>query len=571
MSEAHLHERPSERRAPNARADSERPLRVAVALDSTTVPAWVSATLSGLRLAAFIEMTLVVVDASRRRIDRRPSRLFALYERLDYRFFKSATNAFASVDAAESVGRAKVLTGLEDASTVAAVRSADVDVVLWLASARPRPELVDCARFGVWALSLDESETYPGGAPFARQLLDDEAVGVTALEILGKERADDRVIYRSFSAIDPHSLYRSRNPVYWKAAHFMLRQLAHVHEGGWDFIQRVAHEEAPGPLGREVHRPSNAKMLRFFARLVARALRSRLRKTLYRETWFVAYRRGGGATSADDLRDCSIVSPSRGHYFADPFVVRHDDRHYVFFEDYLTRASSGVISYVELDGGASDSVPQIALDRDFHLSYPFLFALEGQLFMVPETGANRTVELYRAEAFPSRWAYEATLLKDVPAVDATIVSHAGKLWLFANVKEHGAHYSDELCIFFADSLVGQWTPHRRNPVVSDVRSARPAGRIFERDGVLIRPGQDSSTGYGRAVALNRIDVLSEDEYRETPIGRIDHTWRKGNLGTHTYNFDDRYEVVDGRRWEPRFRLPLPFRATKGRSLRRKME
>ena len=30
-----------------------------------------------------------------------------------------------------------------------------------------------------------------------------------------------------------------------------------------------------------------------------------------------------------------------------------------------------------------------------------------------------------------------------------------------------------------------------NPIVSDVRSARPGGALFRRNGVLYRPGQNS--------------------------------------------------------------------------------
>jgi len=532
-------------------------LRVGAALDGPAVPAWISATLSGLYEADFLDVRIVALDVAsldsrRPRASRWPAVLFTLYEKLDYRLFKSATDAFAHVEViGDLTGRANVLTDLADDSTLAAVRSEELDVVLWFASTRPRAELLDCARFGVWTLNHDESRTYPSGPSFARQLLDDEPVVATALQILGKDDRD-RVIYRSFSAIDPHSLYRSRNAAYWKAAHFMLRRLEHLHKGGWDFIRNLAMYQEPARPCHDMRQPSNAEMLRFLVRLLARALRSRLRKILYRETWFLAYRYGRGASSAEEMRDSVSVFPPDGHYFADPFVTRHDDRHYVLFEDYLTRERRGVISYLELDGTEHGFVPQVALARDFHLSYPFTFALDGQLFMVPETAAKRTVELYRAEEFPSQWTFEATLLTGVAGVDATIVTHAGKLWLFVNVKEHGAHYSEELCIFFADSLTGPWTSHWLNPVVSDVRSARPAGRIFERDGMLIRPGQDSSRGYGRAVVLNRIDVLSEDDYRETPIARIDHSWCKENVGTHTYNFDDDYEVVDGRRWERRW-------------------
>jgi transcriptional regulator GlxA family with amidase domain len=38
---------------------------------------------------------------------------------------------------------------------------------------------------------------------------------------------------------------------------------------------------------------------------------------------------------------------------------------------------------------------------------------------------------------------------------------------------------DELSLFYAESPLGPWTPHPRNPVKSDVRGSRPAGGLFE--------------------------------------------------------------------------------------------
>jgi hypothetical protein len=137
-------------------------------------------------------------------------------------------------------------------------------------------------------------------------------------------------------------------------------------------------------------------------------------------------------------------------------------------------------------------------------------------------------------------------MDNVAAVDSTLYEHDGRLWLFANIAQLGVSVEDELYLFYSDSLFGTWHEHPLNPVVSDVRRARPAGRLFLRDGHLIRPGQDSSRTYGGAVVFNRVDVLTETEYRETPVGRIEKDWRSGNLGTHCYTADSVYEVVDGR-------------------------
>ena len=132
-------------------------------------------------------------------------------------------------------------------------------------------------------------------------------------------------------------------------------------------------------------------------------------------------------------------------------------------------------------------------------------------------------------SFPHEWRLERVLLDGLTAVDATVHIEDGLVWLFANVME-GHEDRGQLWLFSSPSLDGEWRPHPRNPIVTDPGTARPAGRLFRREGVLIRPSQDCLRGYGRAVVLNRVDVLSPNEYRETPMGRIEPSLADGNRG-----------------------------------------
>jgi len=143
----------------------------------------------------------------------------------------------------------------------------------------------------------------------------------------------------------------------------------------------------------------------------------------------------------------------------------------------------------------------------------------------------------------------ATLLPDADARDATLHEWNGKWWMFVTLCVPGGPRADELSLYFADSPLGPWTAHPRNPIVSDVRSARSAGAVYMEDGALIRPAQDCSRGYGYAITLNRIDVMTEHEYEESPVGRLEPSWHPRLRGTHTINRSAHYEVTDGRlRW-----------------------
>ncbi len=163
--------------------------------------------------------------------------------------------------------------------------------------------------------------------------------------------------------------------------------------------------------------------------------------------------------------------------------------------------------------------------------------------MVPETAANNTVEVYRCEEFPTKWKLERVLLSGVRCVDATLHREGNRWWMFANGAKPGMELNDELHIFSADKLLGDWKPHARNPVKSDVRSSRPAGRLFREGGELYRPGQICTPLYGAGIALHKVTCLSQDEYAEEESGRIVPR-NEAVLGIHTINRAGDLSVTD---------------------------
>jgi hypothetical protein len=227
---------------------------------------------------------------------------------------------------------------------------------------------------------------------------------------------------------------------------------------------------------------------------------------------------------------------------------------HLFFERFSYDARLGSIWVVSVDAsGRGVGPPRPVLERDYHLSYPFVFRHGRDVFMIPESVQNRTVDLYRARRFPDEWQLEETLFSGLRAVDSTIYEDDGRLWLFANIAVDGASLDDDLHLFSGSKVTGPWQPHRANPIVATVRRARPAGRLFRDGQRLIRPSQDCSGRYGGAIVLNRVDVLSTREYRETVIGRVEPIWQPKLSGTHTLNVLDSLEAIDGRRLRLRVR------------------
>ena len=235
------------------------------------------------------------------------------------------------------------------------------------------------------------------------------------------------------------------------------------------------------------------------------------------------------------------LRPPHGEEWADPFLLHHEDRHHVFFEQIPCGETHGVISTFELSPDGRMSEPTVVLEHDTHMSYPHVFVVQGHAYMIPETGQRRSVELYRAERVPDRWVLEAVLLDGVSAFDATPFRCADRWWMFVSIVERSESPNSQLSLYYADDLVGPWQPHSLNPVVRDVRTARPAGRIIVNSHGHIRPGQDCSTRYGAAITLNRILELSPDSYVERSFARIRPP---RTLGAHCVDSDGHVTVLD---------------------------
>jgi hypothetical protein len=239
------------------------------------------------------------------------------------------------------------------------------------------------------------------------------------------------------------------------------------------------------------------------------------------------------------------IFPPPDRFWADPFIWVHKDKHFIFVEEFLYETNRGHIACLCLDRQLNLTSNCVALERPYHLSYPFLFEYENQLYMLPETKENCTIELYQCVSFPSEWTLTSTLKTNISAVDSTLLEANGKWWLFtlvADTKEYGL---EALYLYYADQPISsQWTSHPQNPIVKDNNFTRPAGQIFIQNGNLIRPSQDCSFHYGHAINFCRITSLTESNYEEVHSWTITPPKKANILGAHTWNESAGLHVTD---------------------------
>jgi hypothetical protein len=297
--------------------------------------------------------------------------------------------------------------------------------------------------------------------------------------------------------------------------------------------------------------PPNGLVLKALVELLGTIIKRIYQKIFWIEQWYLLLNIEENFSRS--FSQYKRIIPPLDRYWADPHIVQKNNRYYVFVEEFLYSWRKGRISVIEVDelGNHKDSVP--VLEKDYHLSYPFIFKHEDKYYMVPESSENKTIDLYESVEFPYSWRFVMHLMENVVAVDTTLLYHANKWWLFTAMPENPESLPMvKLFLFFSEMLTtDNWRPHPQNPIVSDMVSARPAGKIFAQNGNMYRPSQDGSISYGNGFDINEINLLSETEYVEKRTISVRPNWDKKVKGTHTFSREGQLTVIDVFRWQPR--------------------
>jgi hypothetical protein len=559
------------------RSASDRPpLSVGLLIDSEKLPRCFSEAVDHILQSDFARLDLLIVNNEQ--VDSNPQRrrsvprkawdlivsrqhrrllLFSLYQRWDRQNLDPATDPEALEDctarfaAVESIRVLPIKSGfvhrLPD-DVVRRIREKHIDVLIRFGFNILRGDILAAARCGIWSYHHGDGDFYRGGPAHLWEIIEQNPLSGVMLQILTEELDAGQVLCKGwFATQNGLSLARNRVQPYWGASTFVIQKLHELHMFGREKLLNRAEAGNPYRGRKRIYRaPTNTEMLRWLAPALVRKLYRRLTRRPKIAHWRLAIRSGAAliadSVGSPDLSGFRWIESPPGRFYADPFMIEESGRCWCFFEDFDYATNKGRISCAEIGAaGSFDAVP--VLERPYHLSYPCIFRVANDLYMIPESVAAGAVELYRCDRFPDRWTLLRNLL-ELPAVDSTMWFDADRFWLFVTLQEQRG-FGVQLCLFSAGTLDGPWIPHPGNPLSTDVRTSRGAGRIFKHRGKLFRPSQDCSEYYGRRFTLNEIVALNGDRYEERRGVTVNPSWAPGLLGTHTYSQSGDVEVIDG--------------------------
>ncbi|MCW3797597.1 hypothetical protein OMW55_07245 [Sphingomonas sp. BN140010] len=427
------------------------------------------------------------------------------------------------------------------------VRRCDLDFVLHFGTGEPHGELHDLARHGVWAFHFGDPQEPSRNPPGFWEVYRRKPVTAAALTQWSKDGREQRTLHSGFFETDATSYRRNRDQLLSAAAAWPAQVCKHLRLTG--SVQTT--DQVKPPLLGQQEVPSSFDLLNLWWRQATASLRKQYRSLFRHQQWRIGIvdapiEQVAGLSGGGGEMPVRWLSNPPGRFLADPFAVELEDGNggsaLLLAEDYSWSKARGRISAVLLNEPAP-SQPEIIFDLPYHMSYPYVFWHDGRLFCVPETNEARQVSLYAYDQANMTWARERVLIEGRRLADSTLLQWQGCWWLFATDEEDQSLVN--LHAWMAPNLRGPWREHPANPLKSDIRSSRPAGRPFVYKGALYRPAQDCSLVYGGAVAVNRVDCLTPTQFRETTV-HVVRPFREWHVrdGLHTLCAMGERTVID---------------------------
>jgi hypothetical protein len=424
---------------------------------------------------------------------------------------------------------------------LAGIKAQELDILLYFGEEGVlRGEILSACRLGV--ISFANSRRYAGrGGPagFWEVYERDVTTELAFHRLRGGVQAGG-VLFKG--ALNTAPLYLLN------AVNLARKSVAFMHR----FLESVAQTPDPPPViekNRKVYPlnriPSLRHQLVYLYRTASHVLERAARRVLgARWRWSVAYQ-FTDSWQAAELAESRIIKNPPGRFFADPCVIEWHGQSICFVEDYDGKTSIAKITAIRLEPDGYEELG-VALEEPFHLSYPFVFEVQGELYMCPETEQAREIRLYKCVEFPLTWKLHRVLRSDVAAVDTSIVRHGGRWWMLTNIDSANiGDYRSELHLFHADAFDScDWQPHPGNPVIFDSSRARNGG-LFVAGGNLYRVFQVQGFDvYGESMGVALVKEMSTELYLEEVVARISPTFFPDIEGTHSLTFNGRVLALD---------------------------
>ena len=416
------------------------------------------------------------------------------------------------------------------------IDSLNLDVLIRMGAGILRGKILDIGKHGILSYHHGDNDMFRGGPPgFWEVFYKKTSTGFVIQKL--NNNLDGGDIYFKGSVNTQYYFYKNQQFVYKQSAKYLEIVLKKIFNQNANLIENKVY------YNKIFKDPNLIQILSYIIKTYSFIFFKVVNVLLAKkENWMIGFAKS--KFNEKRLEQYKIIKNKNG-FFADPFLFKKDNTNYLFVENYSFKKKRGSISCFKLNENNYEDFGTV-LTENFHLSFPFIFEHDNQIYMCPETHEIKEIRLYKCIEFPNKWKYETTLIKNISAVDNIIFKRNNIWWLLTNTDTNDLDHNSELSIYYSINgpVTENWKPHSLNPIYVNPDKARNGGLINHKENIYRVNQKIGFNSYGSSLEINKIDEIDQKVFEETLFSKVEPNFAKGLNGCHHMNNNDEYTVYD---------------------------
>ena len=418
------------------------------------------------------------------------------------------------------------------------LKKLNLDVLLRFNKRILRGEILNLNKFGILSLHLGDDMKYRGGPSGFWEVYNKEPNSGFIIQQLTENLDNGNLMFRGQISTEKTWLL-NRAELNLRSYFYLKQTLKKIatNQKLPNFIKNVPYTD------RVYRNPTNYQLIKYILMRIQNKLND-LNFNNKNNRYQVGFQKNTWGNL--EYRKSIFIENEEGTFNADPFVIEKDNKNFCFVECFNYSEKKAKINVYELSEKGYVFLGT-ALEESFHLSFPYIFEFNNEIYMVPESSKNRDIRLYKCQNFPLDWRLQEVLIDNIDAADSMIFQKDNIWWLMTNedpLRLNNHNY--QMNLYHSENLLdGEWISHKNNPIIMDSNKARNAGLVFDGSDVFrVSQAFGFYKKYGENFSLNKIEMLDTNNYLETMFSVHRKFFDKHILGSHHLHSNNIFSVFD---------------------------
>ena len=283
----------------------------------------------------------------------------------------------------------KIITYEE--KSINTIKQLNLDIIIRGGSGILKGEILNSAKFGVISFHHGDNLVNRGGPSGFWEVYEKNPKTGFTIQILNEQLDGGNVLKRgNFRTEQFYSLndfiLKERSNYYMK---MLLNEISNLNQ-----LPSIMKSY---PYYNKLYKvPNFIQSLKYLSSILYNKLKNYFLDKFFNKVWHVGFQQE--KFNKFSFYKSKILNNPKNTFLADPFVIEYQNENYIFVEEFNFKNKKGIISVYKILKNDSQRVG-VALEENFHLSFPYIFKFENDYYMLPETSDANEIRLYSVNNF----------------------------------------------------------------------------------------------------------------------------------------------------------------------------